>query len=74
MLCVICKYGEVKPGQTTATFERDGAVIVLKDVPADVCDTCSEYYLAEDVTARVMRQVDNAFRRDVEIEVAKYAT
>ena len=73
MKCVICKHGETKPGEATVTLQRNGAVVVLKDVPADICDTCGEYYLSEDVTGKVMSQVEAVLRAGAEIEVVKYA-
>lgn len=38
MKCVICKHGETRPGKTTVTLERGGATIVVKGVPAWICD------------------------------------
>ena len=42
MKCVICKYGETEPGTTTITLERDNTTLVIKNVPADVCQYCGE--------------------------------
>jgi YgiT-type zinc finger domain-containing protein len=50
MKCVICKHGETKPGLVTVTLERDECIIVLKKVPAEICDNCGEYYLSDAVT------------------------
>jgi len=46
MNCLICKTGTTQQGTTTVTLERDTTVIVIKDVPAQVCDNCGEYYLS----------------------------
>lgn len=73
MKCKICKTGEFKPGITTVTLERDNTVIVIKDVPAQVCDNCGEYYLAEDVSARIYDLAEEAVERKVEVEVMHYA-
>lgn len=35
------------------TLERGGSVIVIKDVPAEVCENCGEYYLSEATTEKV---------------------
>jgi YgiT-type zinc finger domain-containing protein len=38
MKCVICKHGELKPGITSVLFEKNGTTVVIKSVPADICD------------------------------------
>ena len=47
MKCVICKTGETAPGKVTVTLQRDEATVLIKDVLAEVCDNCGEYYLTE---------------------------
>ena len=53
MSCLICTTGETNPGTTTVTLKRDNTIVVIKDVPAQVCDNCDEYYLSEDVSIRI---------------------
>ena len=45
-------------GTTTLTMERGEATIVFKDVPADVCDTCGEAFIDEDISEDVYEQAD----------------
>ena len=45
MKCLACKHGKLKPGRTTVTVEREGTTIVIRNVPANVCETCGEDYL-----------------------------
>jgi len=73
MKCVICKTGETQPGRVTVTLEREGTVVVIKEVPAEVCSNCGEYYLDEAVSARVYAQADEAAKRHAEVEVLSYA-
>ena len=54
MKCAICRNGETEPGTTTVTLERDGNVVVIKGVPAEVCTTCGEAYTDEAVSSKVM--------------------
>ena len=56
MECVICKHGETKLGLVSVTLERDNCLIVLKRVPADICENCGEYYLSESVTEYVLNR------------------
>lgn len=72
MKCVICKQGETREGTATVTLEREGATIVVKSVPARVCEICGEEYIDEAVTARLMEQVEQAAREGVHIDVRQY--
>jgi len=73
MHCTICKNGETRPGTATVTLERGGSTIIIRDVPASVCGNCGEYYLSEDVTARVMEMAEEAVKRNAIIEILNYA-
>ena len=73
MKCTICKSGELAPGQVTVTLERKGAIIIVKGVPAKVCQQCGEYYLDEATTRRLYEQAEKALERNAELEVLRYA-
>jgi YgiT-type zinc finger domain-containing protein len=62
-----------KPGDTTVTLQRGETTIILKGVPADVCENCGEYYLSEDVTARVLDRAEEAVKSGAEVEILRYA-
>jgi len=72
MKCVICKHGETKPGAVTVTLERDDMTLVVKSVPARVCDNCGEEYLEEDVTLSLAKTADEAARSGVMVEVREF--
>ncbi len=73
MKCLICKTGKTKTGTATVTLERADTVVVIKDVPAQVCDNCGEYYLSEEVSSRIYALAEEAVKRKVEVEVLHYA-
>jgi len=73
MKCTICKQGETQSGTTTVILERGKTTVVIKDVPAEICENCGEYYLSEDMTARVMEMAEAAVQHNVEIEVLRFA-
>jgi len=73
MTCVLCKTGQPHPGTVTVTLERNRTVIVFKEVPADICQNCGEYYLSEAVTRRIYQQAEEAVQRNAEVEVLRYA-
>ena len=43
----------MKPGTTTSRFDRGGLELVVRRVPADVCDACGEAVMTDDVARRV---------------------
>jgi len=73
MNCVICKHGETRPGTTTVTLNRGHSTIVIKDVPADICENCGEYYLTNVISARVLELAEEAVRHNAEVEVVRFA-
>ena len=73
MKCTICKQGETQPGKTTVVLERGKTTVLIKDVPAEICENCGEYYLTEEMTAKVMEMAEEAVRRNAEIEVLRFA-
>ncbi|MEH2196494.1 MAG: type II toxin-antitoxin system MqsA family antitoxin [Nostoc sp.] len=73
MKCVICQHGETKPGLVTVTLERNECIIVLKKVPAEICDNCGEYYLSDAVTEQVLQKAESAINNGAELEIIRYA-
>lgn len=73
MTCVICKSGETQPGTATVTLEREGATVVIKRVPARVCETCGEEYVEESVTASLLKTAEEAVHAGVQVDVRTYA-
>jgi YgiT-type zinc finger domain-containing protein len=71
--CVICKEGETRPGHTTVTLQRGGCTVIVKEVPADICQDCGEYYLSEEVSAQLEKRADNAAKSGGEVKVLRYA-
>lgn len=73
MKCTLCRHGATHPGLTTVTLERDGRVVLFRDVPADVCDNCDEPYVADAVAETLLRRAEEAIARGVELEVLRFA-
>jgi len=47
MQCSICKNGTTKQAVITVPLVKDNSVVIVKGVPAEVCQNCGEYYLDE---------------------------
>jgi len=73
MKCVICKIGETREGTVTVTLQRDTSIIIIKNVPAEVCENCGEYYLSEQVTETVLQIAEKAAENKPEVEILQYA-
>jgi YgiT-type zinc finger domain-containing protein len=73
MKCVICRQDDTELGQVTVTLLRGESVVIIKDVPAQVCQDCGEYYLDEPVASKVYAQAEDAVSRHAEVEVIRYA-
>lgn len=73
MKCTICKTGETHLGITTVTLQRDKSVVVIRDVPAEICDDCGEYYLSTPIVSRVYADADATAKRHVEVEIQRCA-
>jgi len=73
MECVICKAGTMKEGKVTVTLQRKESIIVVKNVPARVCENCGEYTHSEEVTGKLMGIAEQAVANNTEIEVLQYA-
>ncbi|MGC9971424.1 MAG: type II toxin-antitoxin system MqsA family antitoxin [Bryobacteraceae bacterium] len=73
MKCVLCKHGETRPGEATVTLQRGATTIILKGVPADVCQNCGEYYLSDEVAGQVLERAEAAVNSGAEVEILRYA-
>lgn len=73
MKCVICKQGETRAGEVTVTLQRGDTTIIIKNVPAEICENCGEYYLSEEVTDQVLSRAEEAVKSGAEVEILKFA-
>jgi YgiT-type zinc finger domain-containing protein len=73
MNCVICRQGDTAPGKVTVTLQRGETTIVFKEVPADVCRNCGEFYLSEAVTQKLLNRAEEAVKNGAELEILRYA-
>lgn len=73
MRCVICKTGEVASGETTVVMHRNETSVIIKNVPADICQTCGEYYLSDEMTEQVLKLAESASVKGAEVEILRFA-
>lgn len=73
MKCVLCKQGEPRPGTTTVTLQRGATTVIIKEVPADLCENCGEYYLSDAIAEKVLAMAEDAVRKGAEVEILRFA-
>jgi YgiT-type zinc finger domain-containing protein len=71
MDCLVCKFGTYEPGKVTVKIERGPAIVLIKEVPADVCDVCSNYIVDQKITRQILDIANTAFDNGTELEVRK---
>jgi hypothetical protein len=57
----------------TVPLSRGGSTIIFKDVPAQVCENCGEYYLSKVVTEQLLARAEEAVKKGVEVEILRFA-
>jgi YgiT-type zinc finger domain-containing protein len=71
MDCVICKNGTTQEGFTAVTLQNNKTIVVIKDVPAQICDNCGHYYLSDIITKEVLALAQESMSKGIEIEVIR---
>jgi YgiT-type zinc finger domain-containing protein len=69
MECALCKVGTTAKGKVTITLERNQAIVLIKDIPAEICTNCGYYYLSEEITRILMEKGNEAVANGAELEV-----
>jgi YgiT-type zinc finger domain-containing protein len=73
MKCVICRQGETRSGTATLVLEREGRTVIVKHVPAQVCENCGEEYVDEVAAAAALDSAERAVRDGAEVVIREYA-
>ena len=72
MKCVICKHGDTCNGRTTVTLNRDSLTLVVKDVPALICDNCGEEYVEDHVAEQLLSTAGDSLNAGVQVDIRRY--
>ncbi len=72
MKCTTCKNGTLHPGFATVTFNKNGSVIVFKNVPAKVCNTCQDFVVDEATATELLELSAQEAKRGAEVSVLNY--
>ncbi len=70
-LCPICG-GTKTQGTTTFTVDLGFGVVVVRNVPALVCEQCGTDWIADETAERLEKTVNDARQRHRQVEVMAY--
>lgn len=63
--CPLCG-GQKKPGKTIYSVDLGFGVVIVRNVPATLCDQCGEEWISPEVASRL---VEEARRKKLQVEV-----
>lgn len=67
-MCQLCG-GVKKEGKTTFTVDLKFEVVVVRDVPANVCSQCGADWIKDSISEKLEKIVDDARKRYHLVEV-----
>ena len=65
MICLICRRAEIVNGLTSVRFERGEMRLVVNNVPAKICPSCGEGYLAEEVAEQLLNDAEKISKEGI---------
>lgn len=69
--CPTCG-GEKREGTTTFTVDFGEGVVVVRNVPATVCEQCGEEWFDDEVSRRLESIVNDARQKETELELVPF--
>lgn len=73
MKCAICRNGVTHKGYTSILLEKEDVMLVVKDVPAQICDNCGEEYVSAEVNQKLLHHAQAEYQRGISLELMSYA-
>jgi len=70
--CPVCG-GRMRPGLATVPFFLTNAVVLVKEVPAEICISCHEPYMTGKITDRIVSLLRSLRFVAAEILILSYA-
>ncbi len=71
-LCPLCRSGIKKTGITTFTVDFGFGVLVVRDVPAQVCKQCGSDWIEDNIAEKLESVVELARKKHPIIEVTNW--
>jgi YgiT-type zinc finger domain-containing protein len=70
--CPICKQGEKSPSYKDYTYTKNENLVVIRKVPADVCDFCGHAFFQEDVAQHLFDLVQSALTLPAAVSIFEF--
>ena len=71
MNCVMCK-GKLIEGKVNHIVDIDGHIIIVKNVPANICTQCGDYYIDHKIAIVIEALIDRVLINDTEVTIINY--
>ncbi|MBA1334129.1 MAG: hypothetical protein HPY66_1613 [Firmicutes bacterium] len=71
MDCIVCK-GELIKKEINHIVDIEGQIIIIKNVPAEVCKQCGESFFENQVALRLEQIVEEIRSNKAEITIVNY--
>ena len=71
MKCKICS-AELKKSKVNHIIDLDDHIIIIKAVPALVCEQCGEYFLENDIALKIEKMIENVCQNHAEVFIVKF--
>jgi hypothetical protein len=54
-------------------LERDGTTLIVRGVPADVCENCGEEYVEDSAAVKLLKTAEEAARAGAHLDIREFA-
>lgn len=71
MNCVLCK-GSLKKGMVNHIIDLGDGIIIIKNVPANICNQCGEYYVDTETAIKLEDIVEELRKNKAEVLIINY--
>lgn len=73
MTCFMCK-GKLEDKKTNFIADLGDMIIIIKEVPSQVCVQCGEVSYSDEVAQQINRIIENMKKQNMEIVVTRYSS
>jgi YgiT-type zinc finger domain-containing protein len=71
MKCILCKANLTK-GNVKHIVDLGEGIIIIKNVPANICEQCGEYYLDTKTALELETMIDEIKKNKAEVFIVNY--
>lgn len=72
MVCSMCGDEDTHTERVTVTIQRDATTLVVRNVPADVCDNCGEQFITGATHLVLERMLAEAVAAHADVQISHY--